>query len=157
MIRQRGFTLVELMVVLVLLGVLATLTTPRLLHFTDRWMLRSTAHMMANDIRRVQSLSVQECDQYQFELHTKRFYYQTKNYQATAAPLKRITLDSRITLITSTLYNPGYSGTLDGYRILRFSYLGSPNQGGSIVMKTQAGNTVTITVEVTTGRVKVHD
>ena len=147
----------EIMIVIMILGIISMLAVPNLLQANERWMLRSTAHMISNDIRRMQSMSIHESDQYQFELHTKSFYYQTKNYQANADIIKRVTLDPRITTITSTLYDPMYAGQREGYRILRFSYLGSPNRAGTITLKTKQGNRIEITIDVTTGRVRVFD
>jgi len=144
----------EIMIVIMILGIISMLAVPNLLQANERWMLRSTAHMISNDIRRMQSMSIHESDQYQFELHTKSFYYQTKNYQANADIIKRVT---RITTITSTLYDPKYAGQRAGYRILCFSYLGSPNQAGTITLKTNKGNSIVITIIVNTGRVYVND
>ena len=73
--NDRAFTLMEVMLVIMLLGILTVLTVPSLLHSNDRWLLRSTAHGIANDIRRVQRMSVQECEEYKFELHTKKLFW----------------------------------------------------------------------------------
>ena len=155
--NDRAFTLMEVMLVIMLLGILTVLTVPSLLHSNDRWLLRSTAHGIANDIRRVQRMSVQECEEYKFELHTKKFYYKIMSEVVKSDPIKTVNLDSRITEITSTLYNPKYGGDMEGYRILQFSCLGSPNQGGEILLKTKNGNSIRITIAVATGRVHVYD
>ena len=68
-------------------------------------------------------MSVQECTQYNFELQTKQFYYILRNNDPTHHNIKKVQLNPKITSITSTLYNPGYAGPKEGYRILRFSYL----------------------------------
>ncbi|NLB41318.1 MAG: hypothetical protein GX815_03510 [Clostridiales bacterium] len=41
--------------------------------------------------------------------------------------------------------------------VLVFSYSGSPKQAGNIVLETNSGDTIKLTVDVTTGRVKVFD
>ena len=152
-----GFTLMEVMLVIFMLGILTTLAVPSLLRSNDRWVLRSTAYRIANDIRQVQRMSVRECEEYKFELHTGKFYYRIMRESVTADPVKTVSLDSGISEVTSTLYDPKYGGEMAGYRVLQFSCLGSPNQGGTILLKTKKGDSVRITVEVTTGRVHVYD
>lgn len=147
----------EILLVLVILGIAFTLTVPNLLRSNERWILRSTAYMIANDIRRVQRMSVQECSHYNFELQTKQFYYILRNNDPLHPNIKKVYLDPRITSITSTLFDPGYGGSAEGYRILKFSYLGSPNQAGEIILSTENGYSIKLTVDVTTGRVKVYD
>lgn len=155
--NNKGVTLMEIILVLVVMGILFTLTIPNFLRFNDRWILRSTAYMIANDIRQMQRLSIQECSIYNFELHTKEFYYVLRNNDPLHPHIKKVYLDPRISYISSTLYNPGYGGTMEGYRILKFSYLGSPNQAGEIILYTRNGESIRLTVDVTTGRVKVYD
>lgn len=156
--NKKGFTLIEVILVIVILGILSTLTLPNLLRSNDRWLLRSTAHMIANDIRMVQRLSVQECSYYNFELNTNEFYYILRNNDPLHPNIKKVLLDPRITSISSTLSTSSdYGGSAAGYRILRFSQLGSPNQAGTIILKTRNGDSIRLTVDVTTGRVKVHE
>jgi len=155
--KSNGYTLLELILVLFIISILSTLTVPNLMRTNERWLLRSTAYMIANDIRRVQRLSVHECAQYNFELNLKEFYYILRNNDPRQPNLKKVTLDPKITKITSTLYNPGYAAPKDGYRILWFSYLGSPNQAGEIVLMSRNGDSIRLTVDVTTGRVMVYD
>ncbi|HHY82299.1 MAG TPA: type II secretion system protein [Clostridiales bacterium] len=155
--NSKGYTILELIAVLSVICILTALSVPNLLRANERWLLRSTAYMIANDIRRVQRLSVQECAQYNFEINIKEFYYILRSNDPTHPNIKKVKLDPKITQITSTLYNPGYGAPKDGYRILRFSYLGSPNQAGEIVLKTVNGDSIRLTVDVTTGRVMVYD
>jgi len=155
--NNKGITLVEIILVLVVMGIISTIITPNFLQLNDRWILRSTAYAIANDIRRVQRLSVQECANYNFEIHTKEFYYVLRNNDPIYPHIKKVYLDPKINYISSNLYNPGYGGAMEGYRILKFSYLGSPNQAGEIVLYTKNGNSIKLTVDVTTGRVKVYD
>ena len=153
--RKNGFTLAELILILFLMGILSMLTVPKLTHFHERWILRSTAHMLANDIRKVQRLSVHECTPYNFELHTTQFYYMLRHNDPTGSALKKTYFDPKITSITSTLKK--YSDDSPNYKVLQFSLLGSPNQAGEIRMKTIHGETIYLTVDVTTGRVLVYD
>ena len=155
--KNSGFTLIELLLVLLMLGILTSLAIPDLLHFSDRWILHSTACQIANDIRRVQRTAVQESDSCHFELHTGEFYYLIRRENLLLDPIKKVSLDPRISEISSTLYKPYYGGEWKDYRILKFSPLGSPNQAGSILLKTKHGNHIRITVEVATGRVHVYE
>jgi prepilin-type N-terminal cleavage/methylation domain-containing protein len=153
----RAFTLIEVILVLTLLGILAAFTVPSLLPFNDRWLLRSTAYMMAGDIRRMQRQAVQECAEYNFEIHPSQFYYKIKKNYGTSSPIKKVTLDPRIAEITSTMRVSDYDGSMFGYRILTFSYLGSPYNSGDIILKTRSGSSIKLTIEVTTGRVHIYD
>lgn len=153
--NNKGFTLIELIAVLTIMGIIAGLTVPSLMNMTDKWMLRSTANMIANDIRLVQSMSIQECTEYQFELLTSRFTYQLKLAEFTKLPFKTVKLDPRITKLKSTLYDPGLKGIYKDDRLLIFSYLGSPNQAGTIELESKSGNRIKITIVVNTGRVQV--
>ena len=155
--KSSGFTLIEVLLVILMLGILASLAIPDLLQFSDRWVLRSTARQIANDIRRVQRISVQECDPCHFELHTGEFYYLIRRGNLLLDPIKKVSLDPRISEISSTLYSPNYGGEWKDYRILKFSPLGSPNQAGSILLKTKHGNPIRITVQVATGRVRIYE
>lgn len=154
----RAFTLVEVMLVLMILGVLCTLVVPNLLPLNDRWLLRSTAYMIASDIRRMQRQSVQECTEYNFEILPSQFYYKLRQNNATSETIKKVTLHPRITQITSTLTpSAKYGGQMAGYRIVTFSYLGNPSNCGDIVLKTKGGNSIRLTIEVATGRVRVYE
>lgn len=153
--RAKGFTLIELVLILSIIGILSILTVPNLTGFNEHWILKSTAYMLANDIRRIQRLSVQECTQYNFELNTTQFYYLLRNNDPTKPIIKKVFLDPKITYISSTLQRP-YQGMLD-YYVLKFSYLGSPNQAGEIYLETINGKNISLTIDVTTGRVKVYD
>lgn len=154
---SKGITLLELMLIIFLIGILSALTVPSLLRFNERWLLRSTAYMIANDIRRVQRMSVQECAYYNFELQTRQFYYILRHKDPTDPNIKKVTLDPRIVSISSTLHDSGYGGAMEGLRILTFSPMGSPNKAGEIVLKTVSGYSIRLTVDVTTGRVLVYD
>jgi prepilin-type N-terminal cleavage/methylation domain-containing protein len=155
--EEKGFTLIEVILVILIMGILSTLTLPNLMRSNDRWLLRSTAYMIANDIRMMQRLSVQECSYYNFELNTKGFYYILRNNDPLEPNIKKVLLDPRITSVSSTLSSSGYGGSAEGYRILSFSHLGSPNQAGTIILKTRNGDSIRLTVDVTTGRVKVYE
>ena len=101
---RLGFTLVELILVLTLLSILSIIAVPRIMRFNDRWILQSSAHMLANDIRLMQRLAVQECSEYNFELHTTQFYYILRINDLKKPNMKKVYLDSKITSISSTLY-----------------------------------------------------
>ena len=152
--KRRGFTLLELMLVLSLLSILTALTVPKLIRFHSRWVLRSTAHMIANDIRLIQKKSIDECTYYNFELETEKFYYYLKNSDPSKPQTKKVVIDPRITTITSTL-KKYYAG--ENYCVLQFTPLGSPNQAGTISLYTTYGDNINITIDVATGRVKVNE
>lgn len=153
---KRGFTLLEIVIVLTLIGILSLMTVPHLLRFNERWILQSSAHMIANDIRRMQRQAVQECSEYNFELHTTQFYYILRINDLTKPKIKQVFLNPKISKISSTLKKP-HQGNMADLCVLRFSYLGSPNQAGEIKLETKNGENILLTIDVTTGRVKVYD
>jgi prepilin-type N-terminal cleavage/methylation domain-containing protein len=155
---KKAYTLIEVMLVLTILGILISFIVPNLLPFNDRWLLRSTAYMIANDIRRMQRQSVQECAEYNFEILPSQFYYKLRKNYATSETIKKVTLNPRINKITSTLTpSSKYGGQMAGYRIVTFSYLGNPSNCGNIVLETKGGSSIKLTIEVATGRVYVYD
>ena len=75
--------------------------------------------MIANDIRMMQRLSVQECSYYNFELNTKGFYYILRNNDPLEPNIKKVLLDPRL-LLFSTLSSSVMADLQKGIEFLAF-------------------------------------
>ncbi len=152
--RDSGFTLIELIAVISLLSILCMIVSPNLVQMSDRWMLRTTAYALANDIRRVQSLAIHEGKGYRLDLYTQGFYYLLRSESATALPIKRMDLNPGIMDVSANFrtVEPSY-----GLHSIQYRSTGSPLKAGTILLKSRSGNQIRLTVEVATGRVLVYE
>jgi prepilin-type N-terminal cleavage/methylation domain-containing protein len=81
---HRGFTLIELIMVLILIGILAFITMPR---YGDKGAeLNSQAHQLANDLRYVQSLSMTQGQRYRININVGTNTYQLTDQAGAPIP-----------------------------------------------------------------------
>lgn len=128
---SRGFTIVELIMVVVLIGILAVSVVPKLLD-TTAISLQGGAAMVVADIRYTQELAM-----------------------ATYAP-KTITFTTNYTYYTvnSLTMNLPSNVSISSGATFTFNSLGEPTTGGGSSVTLSAGaDTKTITVDSYTGRV----
>ena len=150
--KSKGFTLIELISVISLLGILLIIAVPNVYTVNQNWVLEAAAREMVEDIRWAQHLAIVEGKSYNFEIHLSKKYYKIRPDNYNSPSLKTVYLNPNIARITSTLLNPGYSGEFSDYRVLTYSATGNPGQTGSIVLETRNGKRLIITVAVGTGR-----
>lgn len=149
-----GFTLLELITVLFILGILSILVLPGMGQFTDGIIVRSAAYALANDIRRAQNLALQEGRGYRIDLYTRDFYYLLRADSATSTPVKRVEFSPRILEIRANFQT---GSPAHGIHAVRYRSTGTPSQAGTITLKTRTGRAISLTVEVATGRVRVYE
>lgn len=153
-LARQGFTLVELAVVLVLMGLLAGAAVPGLHGFYARHALRAAACQMASDIRTLQSEAAgcrSEGLTNENSVFSVSFYAESEQYKlerAGAGAWSRwVRLPAVVDLVGTTF--PGGQ--------LRLSYAGTPSSGGgTVILRSEAtGDVLYVVVHATTGRVRV--
>jgi prepilin-type N-terminal cleavage/methylation domain-containing protein len=62
--RQAGFTLVELVVVVLILGVIASASVPKIIARQDKWRVQSAARHLAHDLRQLSKYALAKSQSY---------------------------------------------------------------------------------------------
>jgi len=150
--KDKGYTLIELLATIALLGILLSIAVPVARRSYENWTFQAMAEMMVQDIREAQNLSITTGDDHQFQLNVQSKYYLIKHYDNRIPTLKRVELDSYLASITSNLYKPS-----SYYYVLSYNCMGVPNQPGSIYLTSKSGKKVRITIEFVTGRVRLYE
>jgi len=160
-VSEKGFTLIEIVIVILLIGILAAAIGPRLLHLQDSFKVEAAAEQIANHIRLAQSLAIarHETHGVGFDPDPNNLYsVYDQNGNAVSDPLKRgsyslwgINFNTHDQLkgvdIDSTTF-PGHQVT--------FNPLGKPTAGGSILIQKDS-STRYIGVATETGAVSVWE
>lgn len=147
--NSKGFSLIELLCTISILGILTLITVPLISGIIDKWVLNSSVNEIAGDIRWVQNLAITEATPYIFELDIKNALYKVRGTDARKAPLKTVKFDDKIDKITSTLKTEG------NFKRLTYTPTGIPSQTGSIILTSKKGEKLKITIAVGTGRVAI--
>lgn len=152
MADNKGFTLIELMATIFVMGVLLLVAVPNISTVNQRWILEATAREIVEDIRWTQHLAIVEGESYNFEIHLTEKYYLIRPVSNKEGPLKKVKLDPNIVRVSSNLANIGQSFD---HKALTYSATGNPGQTGRIVLETENGESVTITIAVGSGRARI--
>ncbi|MFY9597527.1 MAG: prepilin-type N-terminal cleavage/methylation domain-containing protein [Dysgonamonadaceae bacterium] len=148
-----GFTLLELIVVLAILGIISSIVIPSIVFITRRNTLKTVTQEIAQKIKDTQQLATNYRKEVIFDLDINRNTYTVRENRAKPKTFTTGQFSKDIT-ITSNLYRP-YTGDMRGVRRIKYSANGLPSQTGTIWITDQSGKTMTITIAVGTGRVKV--
>ena len=151
--HNRGFTLLELIVVLAILGIISSIVIPSIVFITRRNTLKTVTQEIAQKIKDTQQLATNYRKEVIFDLDINRNTYTVRENRAKPKTFTTGQFSKDIT-ITSNLYRP-YTGDMRGVRRIKYSANGLPSQTGTIWLTDQSGKTMTITIAVGTGRVKV--
>lgn len=150
--NQRGFTLIELICCIALLGILSFIAVPGIMESIDKWILDSTAKEIVEDIRWAQHLAITGHMDYYFDVNISNSYYRIKSRFRNEPTIKRVNFNPNIIDIVCNFESHGV------YKRLSFSPTGIPSRTGTIDLKSKRGREATITVAVGTGRVMIkHD
>lgn len=148
-----GFTLLELIIVMAILGTITFFLIPNIIAVSSRNSLKTVTLEIAQEIRNTQQLATYYRKEVLFDLNIDSNTYTVRENRARPITYKTGQLSKDIN-ITSNLYRP-YTGDMRGVRRIKYSANGLPSQTGTIWLTDQSGKTMTITIAVGTGRVKV--
>ncbi|MDR1615887.1 MAG: prepilin-type N-terminal cleavage/methylation domain-containing protein [Syntrophomonadaceae bacterium] len=141
-IREKGFTLIELIVGMAVLSVLATLTVPRLNTVLDDMRLKADARELAQILRNARMESI--CSG---EVKTVYFYPAANQYKAvTDFGEKFYKLREGISYDNITFTTNKCS----------FHPSGAASPAGTVKLQNKHGDKIAIIVSVTVGRVRVE-
>jgi general secretion pathway protein H len=165
--RREGFSLIELIIVLVILSVITALVAPRLTQSLSRMNVESTARRVASALRLARSLAVTEKIPYLAEFDMDADTLSVFSYQRT--PEEE---DSPESEDTPTVTQRAYALT-DGVRLkegvalneetvttgaFQISFFPSGGtSGGEVVLGDNEGRSFSISVDRITGSVKINE
>ncbi|MBH8563851.1 prepilin-type N-terminal cleavage/methylation domain-containing protein [Nostoc sp. CENA67] len=121
---NSGFTLVEILVVIMAIGVLAGLALPNWLAFVDTHRLTNAQEELHKAIRQTRSQSTKEKVTWQFSLREQNGILQWVVHPASVNPssLNWNNLDSHVLIDSETTLQLS-----NGIRKIKFDYMGNPN------------------------------
>lgn len=143
---QPGFTLIELVLTLCIIGILASIAIPDFKATLEDYRLKNAATEIASDIRLIQQRAISEGNIFKiiFDLNKRDRYHVAQG-----------------TRILKTAYLPDgviLEGTsLGGGHQIVFTESGAPSPAGSITLKNKRGERRYVIVAVATGRVRISE
>jgi len=149
--RVRGFTLIELVMVIVIIGIFAIIVTPKLLSVSDT-RPRKDSKLVLNYLTMAQELAMSRSESYGVCLDTGNSRYTVNKTDCTntaniitsqedrVSPL-RIDYDSTLTIVPA------------GTTSIFFDYLGRPTPNGATLTFSSGSLSMAIKVEPNTGYV----
>ena len=143
-----GFTLVELVVVIFIIGLLGFLVVPNIVSTTEKWILEAATQEMLQDIRTTQQLAVTSGYEHSFQLNAAQNRYRIRHVSSTKPTIKEVEMDKRIKV---RIGGDGFV-TFGDYRVLSYKATGSPERTGTIYLSVDSGSSLAITVMLNTGR-----
>jgi MSHA pilin protein MshC len=156
-INQSGFTLIELIMVMVMIGILAAVVAPRLASQSIN--LSAIAAQIATDIRYTQSLSMSQGQRYRVNFTAGS--YQITDINGVAIVYPRTGSNAAISVSPATLsgYNPPLANNYVAFDSKGVPYVDNISPGtalaaNAVITLTAGGSTSTLTIAPETGRVK---
>ena len=141
----KGYVLVEVMLIIVMLGILAAVAFPRIGGSKEQHLLEATARTLMVNIRQVQGHAITES--YRSEIlfsHHHNSYYVELSGEG-----EWVTLPGKISMFYNNFPEVNHRQTLS------FNYLGAPNRGGRVGFKNERGDKLYVIVTPVTGRVRM--
>ena len=154
--EEKGFTLMEVVIVAVVVGVMAALAVPSFLNYSSKLEAKSTARDIISTLRMARSKAISERVRYgvYFDAGNRRYtYFKEKSgneqYDAgTDSLISQITLDRDV----------NYGGNSFANTTVVFRTDGSASTSGDMqILPASGGFTYNINVLASTGRVKLTD
>ncbi|MGM0651702.1 MAG: GspH/FimT family pseudopilin [Bacillota bacterium] len=146
---EKGFTLIELICVVMLLGIIFTIATPVLADFGQKRNLDLTARTLAIDIRKTRQKAITTGWGQLIEMRIHVDDYRIKDGKTNEQHTVKLPAD--------VSYLSNNFPLKDGYRVLSFGRNGAPNSGGTVALINNSGDVLYIIVTPATGRVRIDD
>ncbi|MGI6549318.1 MAG: GspH/FimT family pseudopilin [Syntrophomonadales bacterium] len=149
--RASGYTLVELLSVLAILGLISMLVWPRYQAVADVLALRQDAAIMARELRLTRQSAVtygREC--------AVAFKHSSTSYEVRQGQKPR-TIELRRGVETVWTRFPQDPVNLGKWSACRFLPLGNPVQGGTVHLRNRRNQSLYVVVTPITGRVRISE
>ncbi len=145
MCRHKGFTLIELMVVLLIMGMLLSLAWPRLDRIYQHYALNSSATQLAWTLREARSEAM-----FKGQPSSIRFYVSLNRYRSDTQAYY---------LLKGIQYvgEPNFTYRIGSIPACSFNGTGAPAGGGTVVLKNRFNERKYIIVNPVLGKVRVSD
>lgn len=155
--KEEGFTVVEILVVLALMGLVAAIAMPDLRGHYARYELRTAAFRVAADLRDLEQLAASHRARGldpETSSYNVRFYPSSNGYQLNQVGgwSRMVYLPPTVELVGTNIHE---GDPLNEHRLM-FSMRGTPDVGGTITLRSRrTGELLYVIIAPVTGRVRV--
>ncbi len=147
--RKMGFTLIEMVMVIVIVGIIAMLVTPKLFSVSETRVHRDSK-LLLNYLTMAQELAMSRSESYGICLDTGNNRYTVNKTDCTSNANIIKSPEDRVTPLRIN-YDSTLSVSPSGTSSIFFDYLGRPTPNGVILTFSSGNLSISIKVEANTG------